>query len=248
MTASRLMFWCFVSLVVAGTAASTTLAGAQAPAAAPLPLAAPVKPPAPVGSPAAPAGNPLQLKFAAPNLQHGQQLAAQGCAGCHGAGGASSKEGVPGLAGQIPSYTQFQLTVFRAKLRPSPVMQKVAAKLSDQDVADLSAYFAAQPVGPAWKADATARSRGEKLFQGGDAARNVIACAVCHGAGGRGVADNDIASITNLSPKYANSVLHEFRDSPGFGGLIAPEAMRIALHPLTDQDLLDVSAYISSMK
>ena len=92
------------------------------------------------------------------------------------------------------------------------------------------------------------RAKGEKLFNSGDAARNIIACAVCHGGNGRGLDAHGIASVTNLAPKYAGTVLYEFRDTPSFGGLTHPEAMRIALKPLNDRDLKDVAAYLSSMR
>lgn len=193
-------------------------------------------------------GNPLELKFDTPSAERGRAVYDAGCAACHGAGGVSTRASTPGLAGQITPYLHLQLAAFRAKLRPSPVMQKEAANLSDQNIADLSAYLSALPPGPAWQADADARTRGEKLFMAGDAARNVIACQVCHGADGRGISANHVASITNLSPEYAVEVMHEFRDSPSFGGIVAPEAMRIALKPLTDADLKDVAAYLSSMK
>lgn len=191
--------------------------------------------------------NPLALSFKTPSAVRGASLAGS-CAGCHGKTGVSTKADIPSLAGQIPNYTQFQLAAFRAKLRPSNVMHQVASKLSDQDIADLSAYYAAQAVGPAWKAEPAARARGQKLFVAGDPARNVIACAVCHGANGRGLNANHIASVTNLPPQYALAVLKEFHEAPSFGGIVPPETMRIALKPLTDRDLKDVATYISSMK
>lgn len=195
-----------------------------------------------------PAGDPLALKFSAPSAARGAQLSAS-CQGCHGAGGVSMNPGTPRLAGQVPGYVRFQLAAFRAKLRPGPVMQQVASRLSDQDIADLAAYFASQRVGGAWKAqDRALRARGEALFQGGDAPRNVIACAICHGADGRGQDRLGVASVTNQSPEYALNVLHEFKGAPTFGGIVHPEAMRIALQPLNENDLKAVAAYISSMR
>lgn len=193
-------------------------------------------------------GNPLALNFAAPDAVRGKTVYESSCQNCHGEGGASTRTNTPGLAGQITPYMHLQLAAFRAKLRPSQVMQGVAARLSDQDIADLSAYLTALPPGPAWKADPEARARGEKLFVNGDAARNVIACQVCHGTDGRGVSDNHVASVTNLAPEYAVEIMHEFRDTPSFGGIVAPEAMRIVLKPLGDGDLKDLAAYLSSMK
>lgn len=196
---------------------------------------------------ATPAKNPYALTFTTPSVAAGQKLA-QSCAGCHGATGVSTTTTIPSLAGQTQPYLRAQLVNFRAKLRPSQVMQPIAAKLSDQQIVNLAAYFNAQKPGPAWKADAAARKRGEALFTKGDPKQNVIACAVCHGADGRGLASHEIASVTNLPPQYAYAVLKEFHDAPSFGGVVAAETMRIAVKPLTDANLKDLAAYLSSMK
>lgn len=216
--------------------------------AAPLAVAAPVL--AAVGQQAPPGPSPataLRLKYSAPSAARGQNLAAS-CQGCHGARGMSTTPSTPRLAGQHAGYVRFQLAAFRAKLRPSPVMQGVAARLTDQNIADLAAYFAAQPVGPAWPGgNAALRARGEALFQQGDAPRNVIACAICHGADGRGNERLGVASVTHQSPGYALAVLRELKNAPSFGGIIHPEAMRIALRPLNDNELRALAEYVSRM-
>ncbi|MDO4246086.1 MAG: cytochrome c4 [Deinococcus sp.] len=189
---------------------------------------------------------PLQLSYQTPSAQRGAALAVA-CAGCHGPGGVSTRAGTPGLAGQVASYSRLQLTAFRAKLRPSGVMHAVAAPLSDQNIADLAAHYAALEPGPAWKVDPEARARGMRLFTQGDAARNLLACQVCHGADGRGVDRNGVASVTHLSPEYGAEILEEFHAAPSFGGLIWPEAMRIAVQPLSDQEMKDLAAYMASL-
>lgn len=197
---------------------------------------------------APPAKNPLALEFKTPDPAHGKAIS-QTCQGCHGPGLASVNSAIPGLAGQNPSYTRLQLTVFRAKLRPSAVMWQQAAKLSDQDIADIAAYAETLQPGPAWKvdsADAALAAKGEALFQTGDGPRNIIACAICHGSDGRGNDRLGVASITNLSPGYGGEVLHEFKNTPEFG-ISHPNAMRIALRPMTEEDLKAVQIYISSM-
>lgn len=219
--------------------------------AAPFALAAPVlavvaQTGPPPGAP--PGANPLALTYTTPNAARGAQLSAT-CQGCHGPGGVSTNPDVPRLAGQIPSYVRLQLAAFRAKLRPSPVMQRVAANLKDQDIADLAAHFAARTPGAAWKSPDTAlRARGEALFVRGDPARNAIACAICHGQNGRGEDRLGVASVLNQSPDYALDILREFKNAPGFNGIPHPEAMRIALRPLNDNDLKALATYVSSMK
>ena len=200
-----------------------------------------------VAQTAPPGGNPLALTYTTPDAAHGQVLAGQHeCASCHGGGLVTSYPGLPSLAGQQPSYLRLQLAAFRAKLRPNDTMQKVAAELKDQDIADLAAYAATLSTGPAWKADDALRAKGAALFNAGDGKRNIIACVVCHGANGRGDDRLGVASITNLAPEYANRVLHEFKDSPGFP-IPYPDAMRVILKDYTQADLDAVVAYISSM-
>ena len=198
---------------------------------------------------AASAKNPMLLSFKKPDPARGKTLI-QTCQGCHGPGLASVNEAIPGLAGQNPSYMRLQLAAFRAKLRPSPskVMWQMAAPLSDQDIADIAAYAAAQKPGKAWTPESAAlRAKGEKLFLAGDSKRNIIACAICHGTNGRGDDRLGVASITNLAPGYAVEILHEFKGAPGFG-VPYPDAMRIALRPMTDADLKAVASYVSSMQ
>lgn len=69
------------------------------------------------------------------------------CIGCHGIGGykASFPEvySVPMIAGQSERYLQAALEAYRKGDRPHPTMRAIAGSLTDQDIADLSAYYAA---------------------------------------------------------------------------------------------------------
>lgn len=190
-------------------------------------------------------GDPLALKAAAPNSKYGEALS-KTCQGCHGSLGHSSESQYPSLGGQIPNYTTLQLAAFRAKLRPSTVMQQMAAKLSDQDIVDLAAYYAGQQPRKAWEANAALKAKGEQIYNVGVVARNVTACVVCHGASGRGNNDLHIASITHQSPKYTLEVLHEFKNVPDYK-IPYPNAMHIVTAQMTEAELSEVTAYLSSM-
>lgn len=66
------------------------------------------------------------------------------CAGCHSPNGAGIPVQYPRLAGQHAQYTALQLQAFRAGERvndPSRMMQAVAARLSDKDIAALAEYI-----------------------------------------------------------------------------------------------------------
>lgn len=63
------------------------------------------------------------------------------CAACHGAEGISPNDLWPNLAGQKEGYLIKQLKAFRDGDRKDPMMAPMAAPLSDEDIANLAAYF-----------------------------------------------------------------------------------------------------------
>jgi len=74
---------------------------------------------------------------------------ARACQVCHGKGGHSTKETYPVLAGQHAAYIRKQLHAFRAGTRKDPIMNSMAAPLSDQDIEDVAAFFHSNgPFGP----------------------------------------------------------------------------------------------------
>jgi cytochrome c553 len=70
---------------------------------------------------------------------------AKTCASCHGATGNESLDGTyPKLAGQYPEYLAKALHDYKSGERNNAVMAGFAAGLSDEDIDDLSAFFASQ--------------------------------------------------------------------------------------------------------
>ena len=66
------------------------------------------------------------------------------CASCHGADGVSVSPLWPNLAGQKEQYLVKQIKAFRDGTRTDPMMAPMVASLSDDDIANLAAYYAAQ--------------------------------------------------------------------------------------------------------
>lgn len=93
---------------------------------------------------AAPAGDP----------NRGAQKVAM-CQGCHGIPGWRTAfpevYRVPKLAGQNAAYLVVALKEYKNGERTHPSMRAIAASLSDEDMADLAAYFALTPVTTASK-------------------------------------------------------------------------------------------------
>jgi cytochrome c553 len=92
----------------------------------------------------------LALAFAASatasptgNATRGKQKAAP-CAACHGDGNKTLNDTYPKLAGQYPEYLSKALHEYKNGKRKNAIMGAQAAPLSDQDIADLSAYFGSQ--------------------------------------------------------------------------------------------------------
>jgi len=115
------------------------------------------------------------------------------CVGCHGINGYHTAfpqaHKVPKLSGQSEAYLAAALQAYRAGERKHPSMRTLAASLSDQDMADLAAYYAS--TGP--KAAATPATAGggkaqELITKGG--------CTSCHG-------DNFSRPVAPTYPKIA---------------------------------------------
>ncbi len=79
---------------------------------------------------------------AAGDVAAGKQKAQQ-CAVCHGIDGLAKRPDAPHLAGESELYLIKQLKAFRSGERQDEMMSIVAADLSDQDMADLAAWYSA---------------------------------------------------------------------------------------------------------
>jgi cytochrome c553 len=64
------------------------------------------------------------------------------CAACHGVAGISAVPMYPNLAGQKEAYTVNQLKAFKAGTRKNAIMGPMAMGLSDEDIANIAAYYA----------------------------------------------------------------------------------------------------------
>lgn len=88
----------------------------------------------------------FSASFSIPALANGDIAAGKSksvtCVGCHGADGMGLSEEFPNLAGQKQAYIVKQLTAFKNSTRTDPTMKAMTALLSDNDMLDLSAYYA----------------------------------------------------------------------------------------------------------
>ncbi|MBI1203019.1 MAG: c-type cytochrome [Rhodopseudomonas sp.] len=73
----------------------------------------------------------------------GRHLAAAKCQMCHGLDGVSKLPQAPNLAGQVEPYLIEQMKAFHDGIRKNEMMSQIAPGLSDSEIQDLAAYYAA---------------------------------------------------------------------------------------------------------
>jgi cytochrome c553 len=73
--------------------------------------------------------------------QAGRQKVAGVCQACHGMDGLSKNPEAPNLAGQIENYLVKAITEYRGGVRKNDSMNIVAKELSDDDIANIAAYY-----------------------------------------------------------------------------------------------------------
>jgi len=115
------------------------------------------------------------------------------CAACHGVQGISSIALQPNLAGQVPGYIEAQLKAYKTGERVNVLMAPQSAILSDEDMADLDAYYSSLPAATnaaLTEEDKEMASVGEAIYRGGFADRSIAACMSCHGPSGHGIPKN----------------------------------------------------------
>lgn len=177
----------------------------------------------------------------------GQALAEQVCSNCHGWRGIAQSENFPNLAGQQAAYIDGELRSLRDRHRHDPAgfvyMWGIARNLSDAQIAQLAAYYAAQPAAPAAAPPLAEPSAGRQLFTQGASDRGLPACAGCHGAHGEGNAT--IPRLAHQQRGYLLRQLSVLRQSPDDRPLGA--LMNSVAHKLSDEDMRALADYIPSM-
>lgn len=178
----------------------------------------------------------------------GDAAAGQGktaiCAACHGTDGNSAIGNFPKLAGQNERYLLKQLQDIKAGNRSVVEMTGLLTNLSDQDLADISAYFASKNVQTgAAKADLV--EAGEKIYRAGVASKGIAACTACHGVEGKGIASAGYPQLGGQHAQYVETQLKNFRVGARNND---PQAMMSTIAAkLSDKEIQAVASYIQGL-
>lgn len=166
------------------------------------------------------------------------------CAGCHGADGNSVNPDWPTLAGQHPKYLMKQLREFKAGERTDATMAPMAAPLSEQDQADLAAYFASQQPKQGG-ADESLVELGQKIYRGGNPTTGVAACIGCHGPKGKGNPAANFPSLSGQHAKYMEKQLFKFKKNERKND--AGKMMRSIAARMNEDEIRAVASYIQGL-
>ena len=186
------------------------------------------------------------LSFAKGDAAKGKAKAAA-CAACHGADGNSIVPTWPKIAGQHAQYLERQVTLIKGGSRPVPEMAGIVIGLSDQDIADMAAYFSSQTTS-AGLTDEALLEAGEQLYRGGNAATEIPACMSCHGPAGEGNPLSGYPSLAGQHSVYSEKMLKGFRAGNTWGEDDASsKVMTDVTLRLTDDEIKAVASYIQGL-
>ncbi|HLV16564.1 MAG TPA: c-type cytochrome [Pseudomonas sp.] len=176
------------------------------------------------------------------------------CAACHSTDGNSAAPNFPKLAGQGERYLLKQMKDIKAGSTPGApegVGRKVLEMtgmldaFSDQDLADIAAYFASQK-GSTGAADPALVERGEALWRGGKLAEGMPACTGCHAPDGSGNAPAAYPKLSGQHAAYIAKQLTDFRE-----GVRTNDGdsmiMRSIAAKLSNKDIQALSSYIQGL-
>jgi cytochrome c553 len=176
----------------------------------------------------------------------GQAIASAVCVACHNADGNSTITTNPKLAGQNATYLYKQLKSFKSidgkpAERPNPIMMGMASTLSDEDMHNVAAWFAAQTMKPGTAKNPDTIELGKKLYRGGDMSKGLAACAGCHGPTGSGI-PVQYPRIGGQHADYIEAQLHNFQS-----GARVNAAMKLVAIKMTDAEIKAIADYIAGL-
>ena len=160
------------------------------------------------------------------------------CTGCHGIDGAVNAYPtyhVPKLGGQNADYIEIALQGYRAGQRQHPTMVAQGSQLSDQDIADIAAYFArfdSAPTTGVSAANASVILAGEEKS---------TTCQACHGADGQAPSPQ----WPNLAGQHRSYLLESMRQYQRAERTDAVMASMVAA--LDDESLKQLAAYYAAL-
>lgn len=167
------------------------------------------------------------------------------CGACHAADGNSAAPNFPKLAGQGERYLLKQLKDIKSGARPIIEMTGLLDNLTDQDLADIAAFYTSQQMSVG-AADPKLVERGQALFRGGKLDEGMPACIGCHAPDGSGLAAAGFPKLAGQHATYTAKQLTDFREGNRTNDGEAM-IMRAIAAKLSNKDIEALSSYIQGL-
>jgi len=173
------------------------------------------------------------------------------CSACHGADGNSMVPNFPKLAGLGEKYLLKQMKDIRDGRRPVATMAGQVDNMTDQDLADIAAYFDAQSRSTE-TANADLVDLGRKIYLSGIMERKVAACSGCHSPSGQGNAPAGFPALAGQHADYIATQLTMFRkgyeDPAGRTNDGDSKIMRTTAFGLSDLEIKAVASFVAGLQ
>jgi cytochrome c553 len=137
-----------------------------------------------------------------------------------------------------------QLEAFRDGVRQNPLMTPMATGLSDQDIADLAAWYSSQTA-RGGETEPSKLKLGQKVYRAGNMEEQTMACAACHGPTGRG---NPLASYPAIHGQHATYVAAQLRAFKAGARNDPNQVMRSVAARLSEAEIDAVASYVQGMR
>jgi len=168
------------------------------------------------------------------------------CMACHGNdGNLSQLPDVPRIGGQNEKYLLKQMLDIKSGARAAPLMTGTLGALNEQDLADVAAYYASQPV-PLGATETEKVALGEALYRAGLPEIGAAACSACHSPDGQGLASAGYPALSGQDVAYTEMQLKAFRD--GLRQNDDAEVMRSIAARLNDAEIAALASYVSGLR
>ena len=170
------------------------------------------------------------------------------CQACHGADGNGLVPSYPNIAGQNERYLLRQLQMIQADTRSAPLMAGQLNGMSEQNLRDISAFYAG-------KAPKVAQAQGEDaqiamarpLYKGGSIEKGDAACTACHSPSGSGNAPAGFPRISGQSPEYTIAQLTAYREGIRATDESYGAMMRQVAANLNDTEIAALADYLQGL-
>lgn len=187
-------------------------------------------------------------KMPAGDAANGKELSDQWmCAACHGETGKSPSRNYASINGMPKEYTIKMMLDYRdgrrwENYKQANIMVKLAQSMNDQEIADLAAFYAEQPL-TNWTDSTDVDPKIDRLVRKGDVNRMITPCASCHGVHGEG--HGVVPSLAGQVPEYFVRTMKAYQDGQRHNDV--NQGMSQFTHDLTDEEIQGLADYYAAM-